>query len=113
MFFYSDASKTGWGGFNEIYQSTDSGFWSIAEASEHINILELKAALFTLQSLGHMLHNTNIRLYVHNTVALSRINYFGRWIPALSNLTKQIWHWCVSRNIYLSVARPRQRKQNC
>ncbi|CAG2204684.1 unnamed protein product [Mytilus edulis] len=104
VIFYSDASKTGWGGFNKTYQLTDNGFWTHDEIFEHINFLELKAALLTLQSLGHMLHDTHIRLYVDNTVAVSYIHNFGGRIPSLHNLTKEIWHWCVDRNIWLSVA---------
>ncbi|CAG2191649.1 unnamed protein product [Mytilus edulis] len=77
VIFYSDASKTGWGGFNKTYQLTDNGFWTHDEILEHINFLELKAALLTLQSLGHMLHDTHIRLYVDNTVAVSYIHNFG------------------------------------
>ncbi|CAC5367235.1 RIC1 [Mytilus coruscus] len=60
VIFYSDASKTGWGGFNKTYQLTDNGFGAHDEILEHINFLELKAALLPLQSLGHMLHDTHI-----------------------------------------------------
>ncbi|CAC5367449.1 unnamed protein product [Mytilus coruscus] len=73
VIFYSDASKTGWGGFNKTYQLTDNGFWTHDETLEHIIFLELKAALLTLQSLRHMLHDTHIRLYVDNTVAIQYI----------------------------------------
>ncbi|CAC5365270.1 unnamed protein product [Mytilus coruscus] len=70
----SDASKTGWGGFNKTYQLTDNGFWTYDEILEHINFLELKAALLTLQSLGDMLHDTHICLtyeeYVRKTETL-------------------------------------------
>ncbi|CAC5380671.1 unnamed protein product [Mytilus coruscus] len=66
VIFYSDASKTGWGGFNKTYQLTDNGFWTHDEILEHINFLELKAALLTLQSLGHMLHDTHIRVCKKN-----------------------------------------------
>ena len=45
----SDASKKGWG--SECLGTTSGGMWTADEASDHINCLELKAALFALQSL--------------------------------------------------------------
>ena len=54
---YSDASLKGWGA---AFGSQKTGRnWSCTEATSHINILELKAALFALESfrsqLSHML----------------------------------------------------------
>ena len=43
LVIYPDASKIGWGAFNETENIRTGGEWSVAEQESHINILELKA----------------------------------------------------------------------
>ena len=68
----SDASKKGWGavfGGQEI-----GGRWTASEASRHINILELEAAFFALQSFGDKITGAHIQVHLDNTTAVAYIN---------------------------------------
>lgn len=104
VILFSDASKTGWGGYNQSNGDKTEGFWLSEEKLLHINYLELKAAFLTLQSLVGSVKHQHIRLNMDNTVAISYINNFGGRIPNLHKLAKQIWHWCIDRNLWISVA---------
>ena len=61
IFLESDASRTAWGGVklleNGNKQST-GGHWAESEVDEHINVLELFAAWFTIQCFCKGLINT-------------------------------------------------------
>lgn len=104
LIIYTDSSKTGWGAVNKTHNVKTEGFWSQEERNKHINVLELKAALFALLSLVSKVINCHVRLYMDNTVAISYISNFGGKIPELHSLAKEIWMWCINRNIWLSVA---------
>ena len=43
----TDASQTGWGCF--LHDAPTGGQWTLEEASEHVNFLEIKAVLLGLQ----------------------------------------------------------------
>lgn len=101
---YSDSSKSGWGGYNETSGLNTNGHWSTQESEEHINYLELKAGFLSLQSLTDNVINCHIRLYMDNTVAVAYINNFGGKIESLHKLSKEIWLWCITRQIWLSAA---------
>lgn len=69
---------------------------------EHINFLELKAALHALRCFAADQTNCTILLRLDNTTAISYINRFGSvQYPHLTALAKQIWGWCEHRNIFL------------
>ena len=72
------------------------------EAKEHINVLELKAALFGLQSLCTNVHDSHILMKLDNTSAVAGINKTGstRSIP-LDLVGQQIWRWAQQRNNWL------------
>jgi hypothetical protein len=38
-----------------------------------------------------------------NTVAVTYINKMGGKIKTLNNLTRQIWHWCIVKNTWISA----------
>ena len=65
--------------------------------------LELLAAFLALQSFVSQ-SNIHVRLKLDNTTAVSYINNMGgiRSEP-LNTLAKKIWHWCMSREIWLSA----------
>ncbi len=44
----TDASKLGWGGI--VQGQSTGGLWSVAEAAEHINYLEMLAVFLSLKS---------------------------------------------------------------
>lgn len=52
----------------------------------HINVLELKAAFLTLQSLAGNISQKHIRMNLDNTVAISYIENFGGKITNLRNM---------------------------
>ena len=71
----SDASNIGRGG---AYKDQVTGAnWTVEEKEEHINVLELRAALFTLQSFCGKYHDCHIRLQLDNTTAVTYVNNMG------------------------------------
>lgn len=99
---YTDSSTSGWGGvFGEIQTG---GFWSMEESKLHINVLELKACLLSLQSLCANLKNTHIRIFSDNVVTVTYIDRMGGMKPDLNNLARDIWFWAMERHIWLSAA---------
>ena len=98
----SDASNTGWGGIVDS-AATARGHWSQDEMSMHINVKELKAALFMLQALCHDKHNTHIKLKLDNTTVVACIYKMASTKPTLMQVTKQILEWALLRNINLSA----------
>ena len=59
---YTGASTFGWGG--PLPQRSTSGGWSEDERLLHINALELKAILFTLQAFGLELYGKHVRVFL-------------------------------------------------
>ncbi|XP_071145224.1 uncharacterized protein [Mytilus edulis] len=104
IIMFSDSSKTGWGGINKTTGKKTEGFWSAEEREMHINVLELKAAFLTLQSLAGNISQKHIRMNLDNTVAISYIENFGGKITNLHILAKEIWFWCLERKLWISVA---------
>lgn len=98
----SDASLIGWGGIRN--KSKTGGHWSADESNMHINALELKAVLFTLQSLCSTEQGTHIRARIDNTTAVAYINNMGGTKSLICNeIAKEIWHWCIIREIWISA----------
>ena len=78
--------------------------WSLTESSkEHIKFLELEAVWFVLRSLVDHLTNVHIGLLIDNTTALFCINNMGGNVQNYNELTREIWLWCKSKNIWLSA----------
>jgi hypothetical protein len=99
--------KIGWGGV--LDGTTCGGRWSPQESKEHINCIELLAALFPLQSLTTDIGNTHIKLKIENTTAVAAINNMGTSHSGqCNNIALDIWKWCISnetgsrRNISLA-----------
>lgn len=60
------------------------------------------AAFFGLQCFAEDLHDTNILLRIDNTTAISYINRMGGiQFKNLNDITRQIWEWCESRNLWI------------
>ena len=96
----TDASCSGSGA---VYDST-VGIWSFEEKSYHINYLELLAVFLGLKCYFKSFSNTHIRLRIDNTTALAAINHMGTsHSHECNNLSKSIWEWCKTRNIWLSA----------
>ena len=99
----SDASSLGWGAFDNGIAT--GGQFTEEEQEEHINVLELKAALFALQSLCPGTKDVHILLKVDNTSAVSSINKMGSEKSIrMDGVTQDIWDWALTRNIWLTSA---------
>lgn len=102
MVIQTDASKKGWGaalGNQEIGVR-----WTDVETPNHINILELQAAFFALKAFCHTTNNTHVQLQIDNTTAVAYItNMGGSKSTQLNNLVKEMWTWCINKNIWLSA----------
>jgi len=98
----SDASLVGWGAFS--CGQPAQGKWSKSEASNHVNYLELLATFKALQTFVSDRKEIHVRLKLDNSTALSYINNLGGIKSrCLDSLSRQIWEWCIERNIYLSA----------
>lgn len=65
MTIYTDASKKGWGAVKNAEKI--GGRWSDDEAKNHINQLELLAALFGLKSFCKNEQNIHVKIYSDNS----------------------------------------------
>ena len=98
----TDASLLGWGAvYNE---NSTGGQWNDEETLLHINLLELKAILFGLQSFLSHLSNTHVRIRSDNATAVAYINNLGgiSSIPC-HKISKSIWLWAIDKCIHLSA----------
>lgn len=58
-----------------------------------------------LQTFCKSLHNTHIRLLIDNTTAIAVLNHMGTsHSKPCKRLGKEIWEWCIIRNIWKSAA---------
>ena len=102
LFITTDASTTEWGVVCES-QCTNR-CWSDSERTQHIKVLELKAAFLALKScLKNQSHKT-VCLRMDNTMAVAHVkNKGGTHSPCLLALTLALWQWCLERNIMISA----------
>ena len=101
IFIQTDASKKRLGaalGNQEI-----GGRWTDAETTNHINILELHAAFFALRAFCHTTSNTHVQLQIDNTTVAYITNMGGSKSTYLNNLAKEMWTWCINKNIWVSA----------
>ena len=105
---FTDASNSGWGAvlcFQGNTISETGGRWSQHETEMHINFLELKAVQFALFAFEARISRETVKINTDNTTAMSYINkYGGCHTPCLNNLSKEIWFWCIARNIHITAA---------
>ena len=78
------------------------------EAQYHINYLEMLAIYMylALQTFAKGWANTNIRVMCDiNTTAVNVNNRMGTThSDSCNSLAKEIWEWCIARDIWVSVA---------
>ena len=102
LFITTDASKTGWGAVCETQRT--NGRWSVSERTQHINVLELKAAFLALKSFLKNHSHKVVCLRMDNTTAVAHVNNKGgTHSPCLLTLTLELWQWCLERNIMISA----------
>lgn len=100
---FTDSSGHMWGAYDKTENRRTNGFWSAEEQNQHINVLELKACQVGLLKLFKHNRNIYIKLYMDNTTSVSYINNYGGRIDSLNKIARDIWHWCIQRNILLSA----------
>ena len=102
LFITTDASKTGWGAVCKSQRT--NGHWSDSERTQHINVLELKAAFLALKSFLKNQSHKVVCLRMDNTTAVAHVNNKGSThSPCLLTLALELWHWCLERNIMISA----------
>ena len=89
----TDASETGLGRVCDGRRI--GGSWPAEEVMLHLNCLELKAALFALQSLCMGYKHTHIRLLSDICTTVACINKFGSTNEKCNDVTREIWSWCL------------------
>ena len=102
----SDASGLGWGATDG--NTHIGGRWNSTEMvkarNNEINYLELLAAFFGLKSFCSNTTQVHIHLQLDNTTAVAYVNKMGGTKSHECNeLAKQMWQWCVDRDIWLTA----------
>ena len=102
MTLTTDVSTKSWGA---VYgEQKTGGRWSLEEQGFHINNLERKAIWLGLKSLCNNLRPKHIRIQSYNATAVAHINAMGGIKSAdCNNMARQIWLWCIEREIWLSA----------
>ena len=78
------------------------GPWSLAEKTLHINCLELLAVTLATKTFVKNKIRIKILLRIDNTSAVAYINNLGGTVSQdLVNLAKNLWMWCLERNIHI------------
>ena len=97
----TDSSLSGFGRHDVTYNVEYSGSWEKADKTQHINYLELKAAILCLKYFCDNVTNEHIHLFMDNVVLIKYISKMGGRKPLLNELAKQLWAWCEERNILI------------
>jgi hypothetical protein len=101
----TDASRLGWGCNCTSLNKSAGGPWRQTENNHHINVLELQAVYFALQSLFNDKNDMHIHILVDNTTAVAYIREQGGSHSLECNaMVRNIWMWAYERNIWLSVS---------
>lgn len=100
---YTDASKIGWGGVLDNIRI--GGQWTLSEAANHINYLEMLAVLFALKAFAHTLVGKHVCVRIDNMTAVADIGKMGTSHSRKRNqLTQCIWHWCLENRVFITTA---------
>ena len=97
----TDASKKGWGAVCRGIRT--GGGWSKEEAGLHINIQELLAVKFALQTFVKKDRMNSIHFQIDNKTALSYLLKMGGTASlTMINIAKEIWGILLIRNITIT-----------
>ena len=100
----TDSSMMGWGAL--CNGTTTQGLWSPSEKLDHINVLELKAAMFAVMAFAKNLSQIHIHLRLDNQASVAQINKLGGGggrSHRLFQITKVFWDFCLSRQIIITT----------
>jgi len=97
----SDASKSGWAAV--MGEKVTHGTWTHDEAQQHINVLEMKGAMFGIKALCNDLKACHVQVQIDNTTAVAYVNNMGGTHSQMCNTcTKDLLLWCKERSIWLT-----------
>ena len=98
----SDASLHGWGAATD--KDRAHGTWTLQETQLHINLLELRAAFFSLKIFAHQLINASVLIHIDNVTAIRFINKRGgTHSPLLCWEAINLWRWAMERNLSIQA----------
>ena len=105
MICRTDASFLGWGAYDLQSGKCTNGRWKVKELEHSINYLELLAVFHALQALYGSYNGIHIQFQVDNCSAECYINNMGNMTSIeMDMLAKDIWQWCLDRDIYISAS---------
>ena len=110
---YTDASNDGWGAV--MGTTKTGGRWNEAEASHHINYLELMAIFYGLKAFCSKEYSLHIQVYSDNTTAVNYVNSMGGTHSMECHVVaKAIWLFCMERkDMVICSIYPRERQFHC
>ena len=95
-------------------QNKTGGQFSTEESQQHINILELKAARFSLKALFKNEFNSYILTQIDNRSDISAINKMGSVKSIeVDNEVHPIWEFISTQNNLLTATHPRSIQKGC
>ena len=98
----TDPSGYGWGAIRG--DTSTYGLWSYLESLDHINVLELKAAMLGIQALCKDVHDCFVQVQIDNNTAVAYINNMGGTHSLKYNhYTRGLLLWCVKRKIWITA----------
>ena len=99
----TDSSKSGWG--FKCRDIISGGRWTSSECLAHINVLELKAILFSICALKENLKGKHIKILSDSSTAICYVKNMGGCKSVECNLvSKQIWQWCLKNDTWITIA---------
>ena len=101
--FQTDASDLGWGvTCTPNPQLQSQGLWTSEQRTIHINVRELYVVFICLTIFCTDKSEVHIKFELDNMTAVSYINNMGGCTSfACDTVTRKIWAWCISHNIWV------------
>ena len=101
----TDASLIGWGAVCNAVTAQGSFTPSdVYYAEGNINVLELLAVKYGLQSFASIIKNRHILVRCDNSTAVSYISNMGGTHSRLCNaVAKEIWLWTMTQGVWLTI----------
>ena len=98
----TDASLIGWGAAWQ--KQMLQGHWTEEERTEPINALELRAVYLAIKAFFQNRRDLHILVKADNITAVAHINKMGGTrSPRLVGIAKQLWEYCLQRNLMLTA----------
>ena len=106
MVIETDASTVGWGAVCQGIRT--GGPWSQRERCQHINVLELRAAMLAVQMFAKGSTRRPLHIHLRRMDNVSALTYVSRMggthSPTLMKVACAFWDWCLQRGITLSAS---------